>query len=330
MLAAVVVLAGSGIAAADPTTPDTFKIHYARAYTGVLEDGDFLLIMHYEISYDEANNTPGNDTAYLYLIRMMDGNTSLGAIKPFPFQNNGYGESCAGMYWGANDSIAWASDYTLRVEGTPSEWSSPPLATHTVSGHDYHPYDGTAYPDEMESNLRGHILTIADSLEADWGISGALYSWTQAGPVLSDDLGEGYFCGAIRGLSALCPRLFSVMTLSPTIDLATYEHEQAEAYRDIYDDTIIGDATSALSELFGGIGVQLITSICCLFVFLAIVAACAMDPRIRRATPGFLIGSFMLLLAVPASLMSFMLVAVISFVCVILLGYVLFFKHAAG
>lgn len=314
--------------AATLNLPDTTDIISAEAWRHNLEDDDFLVILHYEISYTVPGDQPDDDAEDTFLIRLMDGNTSLGVVTPYPLYNDGYGEAASALYFDSDDAPAWMGNYTLHLAGNPSlTWAggTAPSATYNMDSDDY---STKVEEEDIQDDIADYIIDIADDLDSDWGLADTLYEYVQAGLVLTEVLGEPYFVGAIPGLWYFCPQLFSVQTLQPEIGMETYTQAQADAYAAEYDDTIIGDWTTNLGNLFGGMAGQTATTLVVMCIWLGAMMFCAV--KFQKATPGFLICAPILLLATPAGMYSFIIVGIVSLFCALLLGYLLFFRNATG
>jgi len=324
LILAICLLLPATIAAAW-TNPDTTEIKDAKVFRNLLENGDFCVVLHYEISWTASTDRANETSRQLFLIRLMDGNTSLGQVSPYPFHNYGYGESIAGLYWGANESPTWGGNYTLRVEGNPTKWAAPiPLATLGLTGDDY---TVESDHDAVIEDMREYIIDIASSIENDWSLVGELYSYVRTGPVLTEDIGEAYFSGAIPGLSGLCPSLFTVQVLQPDIDDKPHPKTFEKELKSQFNNTFIDDGTQALGDLTG-VSTEMAGTLATLFGFLVVVIICAF--KFQRAVPGFLIASPIALIAAPLGLISLTVLGVVSLLCIIVLMVTYFFEKAGG
>jgi len=321
-----VLLAGFyGVALAeDLPTPNVTETKSLGVYRHLIENGDFLVVVHYDIHYDNSTDQPNLTTRKTFLLRMLDGNTSLGYSVPYPYFNDGYDEGCASLYWPNATAPLWNGNYTVRLEGNPTYWATPPMDPWTLTTSDY---CTAVSQDDIRDELKEYILDIADSLEIDWDAQGALYTYAETGIVLSD-VGSVYFSGAIRGLRTMCPELFDIQVIQPTVEETTYNRTQAHELRDRYNGTPIGDFTDALGDLLGGIGGQMVTGFICVAGMLGIVVLTAM--KHGRASPGFLIGFPIMLVGTEAGFFSMTVLGVLSLLSVLLLAYFWFFRHGSG
>lgn len=321
----VYLAAFAGLASADENPPDALQIKSVQAFRHLIESDDMLIILHYNIHYDIPEDQPDLLASKTFLFRLFSsGNETLGSSVPYPFYNDGYDEGCASLYWAASEAPTWAGNQTLRLEGNPTKFSDPPITTHTMQPNDY---NSLIDPDQIKDDFKHYIFEIADSLEINWGTESDLYTYTQAEMVLSE-LGEAYFTNAIPGLRSMCPDLFSVKLIQPNIEEQVYTQDQADEYAHRFDDTPVGDFTDALGDFFGGVGSQTITSMLMMVALLGVVVLTAI--KHQRVSPGFLIGFPVLLIGATMGFFSYIILAIITLMCVFLLGYFFFMRHAAG
>jgi hypothetical protein len=222
-------------ARADYTHPD-LDIKSVEIFRHLLDDDDFLLVTHYDIHYE--GDIPEESAQTLFLFRLMDGDTQLGVSLPFPYYSYGYEEGCASLYFTAADAPTWQGEYTLRLEGNPTQFDSPPVVTYDVGFYDYAAGDTQ---DDQRMFLKTKIFNVARDLEDDWGGGIALISSTDVGDVLSAT-GEGYFRGAIRGLQSMCPALFAVKQSDPSYNYKIWGEEQIDAFPSV--STGVGETTA--------------------------------------------------------------------------------------
>ncbi len=312
---------------ASEVDPDTFEIKTLNIYRNNIETGDFLIIMHYEFSYTVPANEPSLSTKYTALLMLLDGNTTLGIVEPFPFDNNGYGESAGSIYLDAASAPAWGGNYTVRLTGNPTihfNSGNPTFSWSTVSAD----YNTSILEDDIESDIADYVIDIADDLETDWGVPGELYSALQTGLVLSEDMGGPYFAGAIPGLWYFSPDLFAVQSLSPTVTEANYTQAQQFAFEAQYDGTIVGRWSDSFGDLMGGAGAMTATSILVILGAVCVILICGV--KFQKASPGFLISLPLLLFATAAGNFSFLVLGLICMAAAIAIGYLIFFKQGAG
>lgn len=233
--------------AADPASPTSFQILSVNVFRNLHESGDALYVFHYNIYY--ASSQPTTSVNKLFLFRLMDtdGTTPLGSTVPYPYNNSGYDEGVGGFYFAAGDAPTWQAALTIRMEGNPQYWSSPPVATHTLILSEY---CGSASVSVNRSQLGGWILDTSTDLEISWGIK--LVTEGASGTVLTTT-GETYYKGTIGGIKEMCPQIFSITNepldttsyppVTDTSMIYTWEHQ--------WDGTWVETSLSSLGDLFG-------------------------------------------------------------------------------
>jgi len=311
-----------GIAFAALVNPDTLELKSVQAFRHLIEPNDFLLLVHYNIYY--SANQPDDLASTTFMVRLLDGNTTLGSTTPYPFYNDGYDEGCSALYWSAGSAPLWGGNYTARIDGNPTMFSAPSMTQSPLTSGDY---TTETTQDAIRDDLKSYLLAVANDLEVDWGMTGQLHFYSSAGTVFSP-AGEAYFASAIRGLRNMCPSLFSLQLIEPTVQLGNYTQAQAEAYKARFDGTPVGDAIDGIGTFLGGISAQLVTTMLCVLGLLGVVVLCAI--KHQKATPGFLIGFPILLVATPMGMFSFPLLGVICLLSVLNIGYFWFFRHGSG
>lgn len=221
--------------------PDSLQIRYVNAYRSVLETNDILYVVSYDVEYSSTPTEPISDT---YITRLLTlGSSELQASIPVPYFDNGYGRGVTSLYFTAeqvtNLSITWGDPYTVRLQGNPSSFPSPPAIS--TSSINYKNQFATQF------HLQNDIYTEAVSLQLVWS---ALLSpdsislvESQGNAVVFTSDGEDYFLQSIPNLNQMIPDLFVGTNDVPDSQDLNRPHDQS--YRDqlaaLWDNTFIGD-----------------------------------------------------------------------------------------
>lgn len=297
--------------------PDALEIRDVLACRDLIEDEDMAVAVHYNILYDPTAE-PADTAQDLFLVRVLDGVDELGVVRPYPYYNNGYDQGIVLLYWSAADAPTWEDEYTVRIQGTPAAWATPPETNFTLGTSSYSGLDGQS---ANQQALYDWMVDAVASLETNWSVS--LLESTSEGAILNDT-GQSYMTGAIPGLQTLCPDLFFIRSMDMDTTPRTWGTGQADAYEARYAGTWVGDAMDGAADLFG-VSAQLIGSI--LFVLIPFILIMVISERaFYTSTPALI--ALPLLMAMGALMgffsMAFFAICVTCFV--LFLGYVLFFR----
>ena len=212
LLIAVLIISGTPVYA-DTADPDsTPTIESFNVYRSDLEPGDWLLIIYANIPYSVLPSTPITQT-FIWRMIDTDGFTELGDTVGYAYNDDGYGYNVYSMYWSAAEVTAkgmvWNTAYTVRLSGNPAVFDTPPTYNYTIAIGDYSTLTVTT---DVQAELGARILAIAANLDTRWGVPAipSLLTEAEAGTVLSLN-GEAFFRGAIFGIQALAPTIFSVI-----------------------------------------------------------------------------------------------------------------------
>lgn len=302
---------------ADPDVPDALEVRSVIACHDLLEEDDMAVAVHYNIDYS-VTGEPSDSAQDLFLVRLLDGATQLGVVRPYPYFNDGYSQGIVLLYWDAADAPTWEDEYTVRIQGTPAAWGTPPETNFTLGASSYSGVDGDT---ANQQALYDWMVDALEDLETNWTTS--LLDHYEEGAVLNET-GQSYMTGAVPGLQGLCPDLFWIRSSAIDTTPRTWGTGQADAYEARYAGTWVGDAMDGAADLFG-VPAQLIGSI--LFVLLPFVLIMVLCERsFFTSTPALI--ALPLLMAMGALMgffsMAFFAICVICFV--LLIGYVLFFR----
>jgi len=274
------------------TAPDTLTIHSVNVSQNLKESGDLLYLIHYEIAWDDAidySDLPSDET---HIIQLISGSQCAAATTPYPYYNNGYAEGVASFYFNSDQAaiigLQWGSQYTVRITGQLN-WVTPVESyDYVISDTDYCP---TSNRDDNRAWVKLWILDAAQSIETDWGVSSAL-STVSIVTVLSE-VGETYFLRVVPGLRYLCPDLFTLSIICPSVpaDPGTYTHAENLTDRSEYDGTMVENGIETLGNLVGGnetLGLNLAA-----IALIALLMGLSFW-KLQNARPGMLLGLYTL------------------------------------
>lgn len=302
---------------------DTMSIASVKVFHNLAEDGDFLIVFHYKLSWTDPANQPDTsaDENFIFRLTSTTETTIYGMTVPYPYMYDGYGEGCASMYFSADDAPAWGNSYILRFEENIGQDPSPKIVRQTVSGDDYSPFDETG---DNQDWLRDYIIDVALELEAAWDAPGGLISESN----YLTAAGETYFGNAIPGFRSLCPNIYSIQYHNPNVAEENWTQAQANAYQNQWANvTWLSNSLTGLSDLFGGVvGWQVITAILCAVVSLGLIVFSYI--RLESAKPGLLLGSLPLIAGSMLGFFPLAVLGLIAFGAAIFIVYTFFLKRA--
>ena len=181
-----------------------------KAYSGVIESGDMLVVSQYSVGY-ATQPTDNIDQTFLVNLKDTVDNT-IGTNTIYPYRTGGYGIGALSMYLTkAQVDAASLGTYpytglVLEITGNPLKFvGTPPTTTYTLATEDFSAADSSL------ANLRTEVIAIARNIETDWSVT----LLTDANLINNTD-GETYFLGAIPGLRTMIPTAF-VLASEPVI-----------------------------------------------------------------------------------------------------------------
>ncbi len=206
--ALLAVLASKDVFAIEnPDSPPTIKD--ITAYQSVLDAGDLLVVVEYDLEYASLPDEPINEA---YLGRFFRGNDELNSVEPFAFNDKGYGRGVFSLYWTAvqvtTSSIEFdnpnGEDYQVRFQGKVGVFPGD-VPTTTATNIIWQDVTDT------KDLLHAQVTSIARSFEFDsaWAANDQDLISSTAGVDLLTAAGEEYFANAIPHLQAMVPTLFS-------------------------------------------------------------------------------------------------------------------------
>lgn len=308
---------------ADIVDPDHMSIKSIHIAHNIVESGDFLIVFHYELYWDNATQQPNTTADENFLFRLVNSNETevLGLTTPYPYVYSGYGEGSASMYWNASDAPAWGATYILRFEENIGVDPDPKIVKTAVGSDYYSPFNGT---DDNRDWMTDYIIELALDLEQAWDAPGALIT---TGNYLTT-AGETYFSKTIPGLKLMCPELFSIQPIAPDANYTNWTHAQQEAYQSQWvNGTWVATSLEGLSDLFGGASWHLLTGIGVASISLAVLALSWFF--FRSTKPGLLLASLPLIAGSMLGFISMVIVGLIAFGAAMFLAYTFFLKGAS-
>ena len=316
----VALLCTPFIALAADTAPDDLSIESAIASRNLIETGDFLFTVQFEVDWDSAASYPEEGAIdQTFLVQLIDSGTQIATVAPYPFYNDGYGHGVVSFYFSGTDAatLAWGDPYTIRITSQPG-WITPIVSyDYAMGSSDYCP---DTDQDDNQDWLKDWIIDAAEDIENAWGISDTLTT-VSVTDVLTE-LGESYFGRVIPGLRYLCPGLFTVNTRSPGWQDETWSHANETAVEGQWDGSgnWVENALEGVDELIGGRFILLN------FVMIGGVLAVMMVSfaRYQTARPGLLLGLLVLVVATDQGMFEVAALTFIAFLFLLYSGYKIF------
>ena len=228
----VALLPGQALAIADP---DSITLEMVRAYSGVLETGDMLVVVHYDLAY---TSTPAEQIGDAYLGRFFRGTTELNSVEPFPFNDRGYGVGVFSLYWTASqvtsDSIEFedtnSENYAVSLQGKVGVFpgSAPSSTTNTITWRAASNTESLLFADidEVANTLEQNAAWVANTYD--------LISRLGGQEALTND-GETYFASAIPNLQVMIPDIFSSAASTPTFTERDHERAYSDRLQTFWD-----------------------------------------------------------------------------------------------
>lgn len=272
-----------------PDSPPTVtQIHVNQS---LYATGDRLFYGLYNIPYSvlPAGNVTA-DVAFDFRLMSADGSTIKGANLAFPYVQNGYGKGIISFYFPASGGIVWGTAYIIRIVENPAYFAAPQSWDVTVPASAYSTYTSQV---ANQNELANNLYTIGQKLEA--AFNKILFQSSGGNIVLSSPDGETYFRGAIPNLQFMCPQIFLVQLVEPTVDTSTNTTMAlAAAYSSRFNGTWVGNAENETASAVGvthfyDFGAFIIGVLCIVFIVFSAI-------KLRRAEPGMACASALLLM----------------------------------
>ena len=106
------------ITLAADTAPDDLSIESAITTRNLIETGDYLFTVQFEVDWDSAASYPDEGAIdQTFLVQLIDSGTQIATVAPYPFYNDGYGHGVVSFYFSgtAAAALTWGSPYTVRI-----------------------------------------------------------------------------------------------------------------------------------------------------------------------------------------------------------------------
>jgi hypothetical protein len=327
LLALAILLAIISVSPAHAITiadPDSMTLESVRAYDGVINAGDMLVVVQYDIQYTVLPVLAVTDA---FLGRFMVAGVEVNAVEPIAFNDIGYGLGVFSLYFTASDKDAAsiefdnpnAEDYQIRLQGKPSAFVDPPVISTTSIT--YRSSANTA------SLLLADSASLAESLEnnAAWLVNGLdLITFTVGQKVLTST-GEAYFGLAIPNLQIMIPDLFGSSTTAPEVFERSFGTSEQDRLLELWD-------TSPMGPIFTGLATELQigkTWVLGILGIIGVAGAVFLASRIADPEYGLLTIPFSWPLMVAAGLGSMSALFFTVALAIIGLFYALFLRRAS-
>ena len=306
--------------ATDPPT-STPTISDIKANVYLIESGDVLIYGLYNIPYDVLD-LPEDKADETYMIRLIDtdGVSQLGVVVPFPQFDSGYNKGVFGFYFSATDNLTPDQSYIIRISQNPAFFDSPlsydteiPLSAWTSAS--------SQAANQLELTL--NILSLATELETAHDVT--LLESSVGGTILSDPTGESYFRSAIYGIQAMAPDLFLVQSLTWDTSDRDWETTEFDGYGTRFSGWFIGTAADNTSATFGLETPMFMGLIFALPIIIGAVVVSSI--KWKRAEPGYLVASLVLILVALMGWVDIALFALVYQLMAMYIGYLWFYSR---
>lgn len=300
-----------------PDSPPTLTDKHANR--NLIETGDMLIYAVYNLPYAVPPTTPISQT-FIWRLIDSDNVTELGSVLAYPENDYGYNQGVIAFYFTASAAPAWGGSYTIRLDGNPTQFASPPTYNFALDAGTWSTFTSqTANRAEVRSN----IIDIAKDLDVAWGLTttNSLVQQTDTGTVLSEN-GAGYFNYAIVGLQSMCPALYFAVV--NTINWASVNRTYTPTLPTTYSNRLVGSwpgvAVSSIGNFFGtgysatGSGIVLL-GLMVLIVVGALVSGSALS--------GFLAGVVWVVVGLLLGWVPMAALFIASLICLIYMGALL-------
>lgn len=261
--------------ALDP--PTSMSIQSVRAFQGLVEPGDMLIVFHYRIVYASYTGiTPSASETFIFRLFSPDGSTLLANSTPYTFpyfETNGYGDGVSAFYFTDIPEAGWGQGYRINMLGVPAYYDPPQTFIYTMTTADY---STTAGQVDSRQDMYTYIISLCDTFRnfyPDYNLK----SSTDSGEVLSV-YGEAYFRATIPGLQTLCPQLFIVQSYVPEKMPITpaYNMSLQETYTERLAGSDLMTGADRIGEYMGHISGMFVFGI---FTFILCIGVCIFTMR---------------------------------------------------
>lgn len=319
--------------------PDTVDVINARVFRHMLEANDTLMMARFDISYGNASYQPqhGINTTFDFTYTTT-GSVVAGNVTAYPMTNMGYLQGLVGFYWAANDTDipAWGDLGNITATGDAAYFGAPlPTDTYTLISSDY---VSVSSPADIREDLRHWLIAQLTFVELDWnnwfadiGYENRQIDLLAVIPpeyTVLHTSGEAYMSNTVDDFRDMCPNIYWLQITQPTHDEGNWTLTQQSRYEQLHTTDYVGNATTAVGNLMGGVDQIWAASILTLFASLGVVIVC--QHYWQKANIGMLIAYVIILLATPEGLIQMGLMALFPFIAVLLIAHTFFWSRSAG
>jgi hypothetical protein len=299
------------------TNPTSVNIVKTHAVNNVLVTGDILIMAEYDITF-AANPTELVDSTFIFQLIAADGVTELGRVLAYPYVTRGYGKGVISFYFAVNPITANYS--IIRILGNPIYFTPAYSQDFPLSATTY-----TATANTTDADIALQVKTyVADLNPTYYPALGDYLTSTVTGITTTlSSVGTIYFTNAIPNLRNMSPSLFDVEIYAPTATVDTYNTTQADAYKNRFVGTWVGNSAAAFGNLLGT-GMQISMGV--LVLLICVLWAVAAVGLTGQAQAGFLPMVSTLLAGTLLGFVSMAVNSIIVFLAALYLGMVLIFK----
>ena len=306
-----------GVVSAAPHA-DTFSIVRAYGYGSVLENGDTLLLVQYHIDYnDPSPGIPSETASEAFFVHYND--VSEGEIRrsaaPFVFVRSGYGQGLAAVYMDSADTTGFSITYQDADEaiigGNPAVFADPQDLRTLIE------WRATSSQATLETDIR----LIADSLEerSEWSGVDLI-----AGQLLQAS-GESYFEAVVVNLRTMAPAIFSGAIINPDFSERTFTTSTEAQLQRLFDNSRFEGMWTNLASWLS------LPEMMVEFLFAATIAIIVWFfawKMTGNQGVGLPVVAVVLLGSALLGWVQLQLIAILGFMAILSLAFVLFFKRA--
>lgn len=276
IVAAGILALASPVYATNPpdSTPSFAYLHVNR---NLITTGDMLIYGDYDIPYATV---PTDAASVTYMIQILNGSTVLGSVQVYPFFDNGYNLGEFSMYFTSN--ITWGTSYTLRCTESPVYFTSPTYFDSSLPTSAYSSFTTQA---DNQNELASNVILAAQRLQNVY-TSYSLLSNGGSGSVLSSPTGETYFRGAIYGLQAMAPSIFSAEVINLDTTAQSWNSTAFDNYQNRWSGTWWGTSQNATGTQFGMTGSSVLAYPLVLLPCIGAIVVSSI--AYKRAEPGYI------------------------------------------
>lgn len=297
---------------------DTLALRSVRAYGGIAEEADILIVAEYEIAY--ATNIPTTTAAEAFIFHYYDRTAGIRrSATPFVKVNGGYGNGVVSIYFEggvlghSGIDITWGDPDFVRLTGSPVIFDAPQETTRPIS------WRATTTP---QVALEHDIRQLARTLETrpEWAAVDLI-----ASGLLTVD-GEDYFETVIPNLRRMAPSVFEDALSGPIFDVDVH----TQAFGDDVDAFFAGSAWSnTFPNLATFLGIPTVMAkllVAMVILIAAIAVAVKVTDEAGAAVPAAAI--VMAATLGPMGLISIQVIAAMGFMAALGVWWMLMLKRA--